>query len=633
MNKTILIENAKKQIELFKNTETQLLFKLEEMLTPTDTPISTFTFINIIAIRYKNNINDWGIWEKPNEQQGNLLLVLSLYTDEDIINENKLNSYLNNYSKPLQKYNILNITDYLYNDTDINKNFNISEKQPYTNNCIVYINNISHYIKSLKFIEAEVKKFNNLIASHKETHINDVNKNHFLIKKYTSDYDNHILHSVKENTSFIILDGFNIPNYESKSEEIDKPIIINTINSLNKLKEKFIPFDSKKDISYEKIEEIEEIEKIEIEKVFQHIVDQGKKQQRHIEYNEIVNILVCMSQGFLTVFAGEPGTGKTSIVNLLAEVLNLKENNRYVEVPVEKGWTSKKDLLGYYNPFSKEIVSGNVEMLTALKTLNEEDNNPNNLPFIILLDEANLSQMEYYWADFMPLCDMDKSSRVILLDNENSELSNNKLNIPNSLKFIATINLDNTTEALSPRLIDRSFIIMSKSFTVDELCEFLHNANNNLDNDLNNDDTYNKVHLLMSHIDELNEFEPIKQEDFAFVKLKEILTLFKDNDISVSPRVVIAISKYYSVAKKYFISEDNSLTSEEIALDFAISQKLLPKINGYGDGYIDFIEKFKKSCRKDNKETIILPKTFSILEKINENGNKLGYYNFFTRGV
>ena len=32
--------------------------------------------------------------------------------------------------------------------------------------------------------------------------------------------------------------------------------------------------------------------------------------ERDISYNEIVNIILCISQGFLTIFAGEPGTGR-----------------------------------------------------------------------------------------------------------------------------------------------------------------------------------------------------------------------------------------------------------------------------------------------------------------------------------
>ena len=70
--------------------------------------------------------------------------------------------------------------------------------------------------------------------------------------------------------------------------------------------------------------------------------------------------------------------------------------------------------------------------------------------FIILLDEANLSPMEYYWSDFMNICDdLGPQSTVNLGENY-------VFGIPETLHFVATINNDHTTETLSPRLIDRA---------------------------------------------------------------------------------------------------------------------------------------------------------------------------------
>lgn len=44
---------------------------------------------------------------------------------------------------------------------------------------------------------------------------------------------------------------------------------------------------------------------------------------RNVSYNEVVNYLVCIGQGFITTFAGQPGTGKTSICSLIAKALGL----------------------------------------------------------------------------------------------------------------------------------------------------------------------------------------------------------------------------------------------------------------------------------------------------------------------
>ena len=73
-------------------------------------------------------------------------------------------------------------------------------------------------------------------------------------------------------------------------------------------------------------------------------------------------------------------------------------------------------------------------------------------PVVILLDEANLSPIEYYWAEFMRVA--DRSSETAMIDiGETKEIY-----IPETLSFVATINYDQTTEELSPRLIDRSWM-------------------------------------------------------------------------------------------------------------------------------------------------------------------------------
>ena len=84
--------------------------------------------------------------------------------------------------------------------------------------------------------------------------------------------------------------------------------------------------------------------------------------------------------------------------------------------------------------------------------LNEE-RNCSRFPYIILLDEANLSPMEYYWADFMRAADKNDDDILINIGLEED------VYIPKTLHFLATINNDQTTEQLSPRLIDRAWII------------------------------------------------------------------------------------------------------------------------------------------------------------------------------
>lgn len=98
-------------------------------------------------------------------------------------------------------------------------------------------------------------------------------------------------------------------------------------------------------------------------------------------------------------------------MNILAEVLGLKNaaSKRFVEVPVEKGWTSYKDFIGYYNPFSESLEKSNPVAFDALSLLSAECEqgvaDGDAVPYLFLLDEANLSSIEHYWSPFLRACD------------------------------------------------------------------------------------------------------------------------------------------------------------------------------------------------------------------------------------
>lgn len=84
----------------------------------------------------------------------------------------------------------------------------------------------------------------------------------------------------------------------------------------------------------------------------------------------------------------------------------------------------------------------------------DAENSDSSYPLFIMLDEANLSPIEYYWADFMRLTDRSSYSDSYINIGIEHELY-----VPKTLRFLATINTDQTTESLSPRLIDRACII------------------------------------------------------------------------------------------------------------------------------------------------------------------------------
>lgn len=332
--------------------------------------------------------------------------------------------------------------------------------------------------------------------------------------------------------------------------------------------------------------------------------------------NEVLNIFINLSQNFLTVFSGEPGTGKTSICNIIAHILGTVQAaslatpeedvalSRYVPISVERGWTSKRDFIGYYNPLSQTFEKANKHLYDGLRILDAEGQT-SQYPFIVLLDEANLSPIEYYWADFMNLCDSGSPSDMITLGN------NIQLHIPPTLRFTATINNDDTTERLSPRLLDRAALIRLPDVRYKKIDDedFLNSSFVQLV-------SWDSLRTAFTSDDEMDE---TPREIYS-----EICEQFQKLRICVSPRVERAIRTYWAAAKKWFEPE-RGVDKTIIALDYAVVQRLLPKINGSGAVYRKHLDDLHDICEKSN-----LTKCAKMLEDIIERGqDAMNYYQYF----
>lgn len=343
--------------------------------------------------------------------------------------------------------------------------------------------------------------------------------------------------------------------------------------------------------------------------------------------NAIINIAICLTQGFLTVFSGEPGCGKTSICNIFGEALGLNKIadmiecpadskemvGRYVAVSVERGWTSKRDFVGYYNPLSKTFDKSNRRIYDALHQLDTEKRaGILKLPYIILLDEANLSPMEYYWSDFMNICDdLGPHSKVNLGEDY-------VFGVPETLHFVATINNDHTTETLSPRLIDRAWIITLPQLNLRDYSSLGNEANIPAE----------EVEVI-SWKSLRDAFTPAKDECFFTPELQKcyesIVAKLREKKFTVSPRIDIAIKRYWAIASKYFEMDDTKTAAPTISLDYAIAQRILPKIGGNGEEFEKWLKEFSSLCSSNGLNT-----SAAIVKDIIERGNQqMKYYQFF----
>lgn len=311
----------------------------------------------------------------------------------------------------------------------------------------------------------------------------------------------------------------------------------------------------------------------------------NKEDERNLSYNETANLIVSVLQNYLTIFSGFPGVGKTSTVNNLAKALgisgSLGNKANFLNVAVARGWTSSKDLLGNKNAIRLNYEEGRTGIYSMLKALEDCKNNPENhsvnheMLSLILLDEANLSPMEHYWSDFLSICDTFHDGKSLNLGGRDKQFT---LELPPSLRFIATINTDATVEPLSDRLLDRAGVITIGN-------EDLSQTESIVDNLIFNgavpyQELAEAFMIDRKTLSGLSESGKLDSELSILQEIRNVLQLDIPNTSSVhiSKRKLNAIESYCAVA--------NELSYQQVSpIDFAVAQHILPKIKGHGKGF------------------------------------------------
>ena len=295
-------------------------------------------------------------------------------------------------------------------------------------------------------------------------------------------------------------------------------------------------------------------------------------ENRVVQPLDLVNLLICTQQSFVTFLAGLPGVGKTSLSRLFVDGQGVSA--RFKEVSVSRGWTSQKDLIGFFNPLANRFQpsqSGLYEFFHALSEETKKKHKDNAMAYI-LLDEANLSPIEHYWAAFMGMTDSSKNMEL--------KLGQDSIKIPKYLRFLATINYDSTTEPLSPRVIDRApIIILDNSYNDSEFKNSFENSISDLPL------SSNILDELFGNTNANLQFDETEESVFNRI-ISELQSTMRDagRPIHMSARKENPIRQYCSQGRAVMrhlniIDEDNS---DLIALDFAVLQFVLPQIRGNG---------------------------------------------------
>lgn len=197
------------------------------------------------------------------------------------------------------------------------------------------------------------------------------------------------------------------------------------------------------------------------------------KQPLFYDDHTIRAFLGSMACADLTLLQGPSGTGKTSLPIAVGRAIGAS----VVRVPVQAGWRDRADLVGDYNAFTERFRC--TEFTAALYQAQLDDFRDR--PVFVVLDECNLSQMEYYFADFLSgLEDWSKEPELRLFDERPpTEVAPDRLRggtvlpLTRNVRYFGTANQDETTFGIADKTYDRASVLLledrAKSFQIKRL--------------------------------------------------------------------------------------------------------------------------------------------------------------------
>ena len=156
----------------------------------------------------------------------------------------------------------------------------------------------------------------------------------------------------------------------------------------------------------------------------------------------------------LIILQGISGTGKTSLAYAWGKFLK----HDSCVASVQPSWRDRTELFGYFNEFTKKF--NETEVLKEIYMAGYTDD-----IYTVILDEMNISRVEYYFAEMLSILEMpNKDEWIVELvpskwKNDPKKIIGGKLKISPNVWYIGTINNDDSTFMVTDKVYDRAMPI------------------------------------------------------------------------------------------------------------------------------------------------------------------------------
>lgn len=290
----------------------------------------------------------------------------------------------------------------------------------------------------------------------------------------------------------------------------------------------------------------------------------------------------------LVILQGISGTGKTSLAYAWGKFLK----HDSCVASVQPSWRDRTELFGYFNEFTKKF--NETEVLKEIYQAGYTDD-----IYTVILDEMNISRVEYYFAEMLSILEMPNHDEWIVelvpsaWKNDPKKIIDGKLKIADNVWYIGTINNDDSTFMVTDKVYDRAMPLdindKGEVFTPEDIPA----------QDIN----YSYVNKLF--------LEAIENHAVS----KETLDKIEEMDNYVIQHFRIAFGNRIVMHMKKFVPVYVACGGLEVGgVDYFIARKILRKFEQLNvsyirdeiDGFLEFLDKtFGNNSMKECKEYLL----------------------------
>jgi hypothetical protein len=279
------------------------------------------------------------------------------------------------------------------------------------------------------------------------------------------------------------------------------------------------------------------------------------------EREAVANLLLSVATGRWTLLAGLPGVGKSTFVrSIFARLGHGPATERYLELVVRRDWQDDAALFGFWHPTDRAWMPSSEGFVEHLLRAGDDERRGHGGLWPILVEELNLASPEYYLARPISAFEAPEAT-VRLYDPELSPHNASRypasFRVPDSVRLVATVNVDDTVERLSPRMLSRASVLWVEARADAPQWRPRDDAS----------DTRISWTALRAGLD---------GEAADLAPLAPVLRFLEDARVPGGPtaRTRAAISRYLAASR--------ALLDPAVAEDFQILQRVLPPLRGVG---------------------------------------------------